>query len=98
MTNAMTEPYPLPRPYFVARSCQALEGRPANATDSTSSRATRKSATFWAFSKWRSIRRLSVSMPWMMRKALNGEIAMPRSRSNCTRALRMNDPCPSAGQ
>jgi len=34
----------------------------------------------------------------MVRKALNGEIAAPRSRSSCTRALMMYEPGPSAGQ
>ena len=44
-----------------------------------------------AFSTCRSMRRDSVSRPWAMRNALNGETAAPRSRSSWTRALRMND-------
>ena len=40
-------------------------------------------------------RRLSVSMPWRIKNALNGEIAAPMSRSICTRALRMNAPWPA---
>ena len=37
----------------------------------------------------RSMRSASVSMPCSTRKALNGEIAAPMSRSSCTRALMM---------
>ncbi len=46
------------------------------------------SATRWVFCTCRSMRSDSVSMPWTTRKALKGEIAGPRSRSSCTRALR----------
>ena len=49
------------------------------------------SATLTALATCRSTRRLSVSMPWAMRKALNGDTAEPRSRSSWTRALRMKD-------
>jgi hypothetical protein len=40
-----------------------------------------------ALSECRAIRRWSVSRPCRRRKALNGESAGPRSRSNVTRAL-----------
>jgi hypothetical protein len=47
-----------------------------------------------AFSLWRSMRRLRVSRPCRNRNELNGEMAAPRSRSSCTRALMMYEPCP----
>ena len=40
-----------------------------------------------AFAEWRSMRNGSVSMPCRVRKALNGAMEAPRSRSSVTRAL-----------
>ena len=70
-----------------AGPCTGWTAGPARSTCGWVSRI---AATRRAFSTCRSIRRLSVSRPWASRKALNGEIAGPRSRSNCTRALRTN--------
>ena len=81
--------------FLIAQGIETLslrmERHVANAqrTDSTCSWASRNSATALAFSRWRSMRRLRVSMPWAMRKALKGATAGPRSRRSCTRALRM---------
>jgi hypothetical protein len=55
----------------------------------TSGLASRYLATETALDTWRSMRSDSVSMPWLMRKALNGETEEPRSRSSWTRAFKM---------
>ena len=55
----------------------------------TSGRLASHCATASAFTEWRSMRRGSVSIPCSVRKALNGDIAEPRSRSSVTRALMM---------
>ena len=56
------------------------------------------SATACALEKWRSMRKRQRLDALQVKKALNGEIAAPMSRSICTRTLRMNEPGPSAGQ
>ena len=50
-------------------------------------RVRRKSTTACAFLQCWFMRNASVSMPWMIRKALKGDSAAPRSRSSVTRAL-----------
>ena len=69
------------RQLVVAVARQAGVGDPADAWDG----AARCSATASALSQWRCMRSDSVSMPVRMRKALNGEIAGPRSRRPSTR-------------
>ena len=58
-------------------------------TLTTSGRLASQAATASALTLCRSMRSGSVSMPWRVRKALNGESAEPRSRSSVTRALMM---------
>ncbi len=88
ISKASTAPAPWGA-YLSARALLGLLSSDAQRTDSTWGCDSRNDATMRAFSTCRSTRRLSVSTPCAMRKALNGEIADPRSRSSCTRALRM---------
>ena len=58
----------------------------------------RNFATFRAFSECLCCLRGSVSSPWRKRKALNGLMHEPRSRSSWTLALMMNATLPSPGK
>jgi thiol:disulfide interchange protein len=72
---------PFPVAYFLAFSYCGLLGRPAYDTCATDGCSWSHVAIAVALATWRSIRRGSVSIAFMVRYACNGAIVLPKSRS-----------------